>query len=312
MKVVRILTASLLILAAGVATSNAWLKAGHVFCDANQNEQIDTNDIPIPGVLVVVTNLSGTYSNGTSTSAEGAFVLALPDVSDTYIEHLHPSTLPADAIFDTPPQGVYTFTLTDGQNSFFGDFLVSSSACTNVPPPPPPPGPGGCWLTGGGTIGTGKGVPEHSFGGVVYPGCKASSAGGGNWNDVAHKLRLHFKGLQIVRVDCGNVPGIPPGSTSPRTPFNFIEFQGVGTLKGIGGNKADYGAVYFFARAEDRGEPGKGVDRYYLRVYDANGTTLMLISADPANPLNVAPVPIATGNLQLHSSGCEKKQKAPR
>ena len=311
MKLIRTFAVSLLTLAASVASSNAWLTAGHVYCDANQNEQIDTNDRPIPGVLVVVTNLSGTFSNGVyTTPPEGSFVMDLPDVSDTYVEHLHPLTLPADAAFAIPPTGVYTFTLTDAQNTFLGDFLVDSSTCTNSQPPPTTTG--GCWLTGGGTVGAGRGVPDHSFGGVVYPGCKASSAGGGNWNNVAHNLRLHFKGLQIVRVDCGNVPGIPAGSTSPKTPFNFIEFQGVGTLKGVAGNQADYGVVYFFARAEDRAEPGKGIDRYYLRVYDGNGTTLMLISADMANPLNVAPVPIATGNLQMHSSSCEKKQRAPR
>lgn len=310
MKVVSTLTVSALMLAAGITTSNAWLTAGHVFCDANQNEQIDANDRPIPGVLVVVVNTSGTYSNATWTSTpDAAFVLALPDASDSYIEYLHPSTLPSDAASTVPPTGVYTFTLTDAQNTFSGDFLINSSTCTNVQPPTTS---GGCWLTGGGTIGAGKGIPEHSFGGVVYPGCKSSSAGGGNWNDVAHNLKLHFKGLNIVVVDCGNVPGIPPGSKSPKTPFNFIEFQGVGTLKGIGGNTADYGVVYFFARAEDRAEPGKGIDRYYLRVYDANGNTLMLVSADPANPLDVAPVPIATGNLQIHSSGCDKKLKVAR
>src|SRR5882762_8256063 len=114
MKLIRTFAVSLLILGAGVATSNAWLTAGHVFCDANQSERIDTNDIPIPGVLVVVTNLSGTYSNGVYTTApEGGFVMNLPDVPDTYVEHLHPATLPADAIFDLPPQGVYTFALTD-------------------------------------------------------------------------------------------------------------------------------------------------------------------------------------------------------
>jgi hypothetical protein len=101
-------------------------------------------------------------------------------------------------------------------------------------------------------------------------------------------------------VNCGNVPG-HQGSSSPKTPFSFIEFQGVGTLSGIAGNKADYGAVHFFARAEDLGEPGKGVDRLYLRVFDGSGNTLLLISAHPGNPLDVAPVVISTGNLQMHS-----------
>src|SRR5438105_4678170 len=130
-----------------------------------------------------------------------------------------------------------------------------------------------------GTIKGGKGQPLHSFGGVVNPGCSPTAAGGGNWNDIAHAAKLHFRGLAIQVVDCGNVPGIPPGSKSPKTPFNFIEFQGTGTLKGIAGNRADYGAVNFFAHAEDIGEPGHGVDRLYQRVYDGLGNTVCLISA---------------------------------
>ena len=43
------------------------------------------------------------------------------------------------------------------------------------------------------------------------------------------------------------------------------------------------------------------MDRLYLRVYDGLGNTLLLISADVANPLNIAPVAISTGNLQMHS-----------
>ena len=57
--------------------------------------------------------------------------------------------------------------------------------------------------------------------------------------------------------------------------------------------------------AIDNGEPGGGKDALYLRVYDCNtGTILMLISTDAANPLDVAPVTISTGNLQIHTSAC--------
>src|SRR6185436_11551541 len=89
-------------------------------------------------------------------------------------------------------------------------------------------------------------------------------------------------------------------SKSSVSSFSFIEFQGTGTLKGIGKNKVNYGNVQFFARAEDVDEPGHKTDRLYLRVFNSAGTTLLLISADSPNPLNVAPVTISTGNLQMH------------
>jgi hypothetical protein len=119
--------------------------------------------------------------------------------------------------------------------------------------------------------------------------------------------------MQVVI--CGNVPGIPEGSTSPATPYNYIEYEGIGWLKGIKGNKVDL-AVLFYARCEDRNEPGsKGardgalIDRYYLRVYtiDANGvaTNHLLVSGNPAQPGDIVPVPITDGNFQLHISSCD-------
>ncbi len=68
----------------------------------------------------------------------------------------------------------------------------------------------------------------------------------------------------------------------------------------------------FQARFEDRNEPGsKGakdvdlIDRYYLRVYDGSGTTLLLVSGDTNNPVNVVTVPIIDGNFQIHISSCD-------
>jgi len=116
-------------------------------------------------------------------------------------------------------------------------------------------------------------------------------------------------------VRCGNVEGIPPGSESPVTPYNFIEFTGTGTLKGIKGNKVDYGTVYFFGRCEDRNEPGSNgqrdgafKDRYFLHVYadpgNPAGSTLLLVDVDH-NPATVDPVTITDGNLQIHVSSCD-------
>ncbi len=114
---------------------------------------------------------------------------------------------------------------------------------------------------------------------------------------------------------CGNVEGIPPGSESPVTPFNFIEWEGTGRVKGIQGNKADYPLVYFFIRCEDRNEPGSNgqrdgalKDRYFLNVFtDKNnptGTSIMLVDMD-GNPATVDPLIITDGNLQIHISSCD-------
>jgi hypothetical protein len=121
----------------------------------------------------------------------------------------------------------------------------------------PPTPEGHCWLTAGGAkFRDAKGGPVHSWGGNVYPGCNPESGDGGNWNHVAHKQDLHFQGRSIEVIRCGNVAGIPPGSESPRAPFNFIEFRGTGRLTGLAGNQADHPLVHFFARCEDRHEPG--------------------------------------------------------
>ena len=301
MKITKQLLLATLLLAASAVKSNAWHKLGTVYCDANTNGIIDTGDTPVQGVLVVVTNLSGSFSNASWTLSDGSFVIDLQDEPDLYVDYIHPSTLPANTLAVLP--AFDAFATTPDQSIITNNFLIENPGCVGVTPPSTNTG---CWLTGGGTIKGGKGQPIHSFGGVVNPGCSPTAAGGGNWNDIAHAAKLHFRGLTMQVVDCGNVPGLPPGSRSPKTPFNFIEFQGTGTLKGIAGNRADYGAVNFFAHAEDIGEPGHRVDRLYLRVYDGLGNTLLLISADAANPLNIAPVAISTGNLQMHSCKAPK------
>jgi len=299
MKITKLTIMTAVALCASAVTCNAWLKVGNVFCDANTNGIIDIGDTPVQSVLVVVTNTSGTFSNANWTTAEGLFIVELPDLADSYVDYVHPLTVPFGTTAILPVFN--TFSVTSNAMVFTNSFLLENPACASVQPPPPPnTNSAGCWLTGGGTIKSGKGKPVFSFGGVVNPGCSPTAAGGGNWNVIAHQAKLHFKGLIIEVVDCGNVPGVRPGSKSPKTPFNFIEFQGTGVLSGIGGNKVDYGAVSFFAHAEDLGEPGHRTDRLYLRVYDGTGNTLLLISGETANPLDVSPVAISTGNLQIH------------
>jgi hypothetical protein len=67
------------VLSGGALNANAWLKFGVVYCDANTNGLIDAGDVPVQSVLVVVTNTSGAFSNASWTTAEGVFLVQLPD-----------------------------------------------------------------------------------------------------------------------------------------------------------------------------------------------------------------------------------------
>jgi hypothetical protein len=292
--------------------ANAWHTEGYVYCDANQNGQLDATDTPLAGVRVIARNTAGTVQESDVTDANGFYAIYLPHVTDSYVQTLDAATLPASSTFVIPSSGQFTFTL-DNQVAVLENlnYLISSPVCQ-------PSSEGACWLTAGGTkfealVGThlAERGPDHSFGGNVFPSCDPDPGNGGSWNHIAHAYKLHFHGTDIHTVDCGNVPGIEPGSESPVTPFNYIEFQGFGTLKGIKGNKVDYGTVFFFARAEDRNEPGSrgakagvDIDRYFLHVFDANGNTLLLVDGD-GNPATIDPITITGGNLQLHVSSCD-------
>jgi len=67
------------------------------------------------------------------------------------------------------------------------------------------------------------------------------------------------------------------------TVFTTTWIQGVGTLKGVSGCKSNFGVVSFNARVEDGGNCGCP-DRAYVRVFSADGTTVLLISGDMSNP----------------------------
>ena len=85
MKVISMFRAVLLSLLIGGAaqTASAWFAFGHVYCDANDNFQIDAGDTAVAGVLVVVTNSSGSFSNASWTTAQGTYLVQLPEgVSD--------------------------------------------------------------------------------------------------------------------------------------------------------------------------------------------------------------------------------------
>jgi hypothetical protein len=293
-------------LVASVSQAHAWDTSGTVLCDVNRNAGFDASDLPLGGVRVLVQSAS--FSGSAVTDGSGQFFISLPEVPDTYTATLDSTTLPVGSNVIIPGSQFQFVTQPTGDNEFNQNWLVDSPQCRLQ----------ACWLTGGGTkfepiTGTNLAQrgPQVTFGGNVHPGCSATAGAGGNWNHVDHSQKLHFQGTAIPTVQCGNVPGIPAGSSSPQTPVNFIEFSGTGTLRGVAGNKTDFGTVNFFARAEDRNEPGSNgakdgalIDRYFLRVFDSAGNTLLLFDGD-GDPATVDPVTITGGNLQIHISSCD-------
>jgi hypothetical protein len=291
-----------------LSASAAWAPcgvSGYVYCDVNQNGIIDEGDTPFANVDVM---LDGVY--GATTNAEGFYDIFSYAVCHAETISLDETTLPDDAVFIDPPINGAPCSSNLEQN-----WLIDSEVCH-------PTEEGECWLTAGGvkfepvvgidmaqhTNTNGHG-PKDSVGGVVYPSCDPDPGDGGNWNHIFHKAQWHLKGTDITVIRCGNVEGIEPGTESPECPLNFIEFEGTGTLDGIGGNKANC-SVRFSARAEDRNEPGNersnpnggaDIDRYFLQVFDAGTNALLLEVSDE----NGDPITITGGNFQIHCSSCE-------
>jgi len=300
-----LLSASLLMLCAGAAF--AWHVEGHVFCPETKT--------PLSGVEIRVTSDCGFDETGT-TDGDGYYFIGLPEKVCCFRVAVVPGS--GQSAVD-PASGYYDFCTTESDYEFTRDFTIESPECGKKE--------GLCWLTGGGAkfssiTGTDLGQSKrqkstklYNWGGNVNPGCSPTAGDGGQWNTIDDAQKLHFQGFHIEVVRCGNVDGIPPGSTSPVTPFNFIEWTGTGRVKGVQGNKADYPLVYFFGRCEDRNEPGSngqrdgaGKDRYFLNVYtdpsNPTGSSIMLVDID-GDPATVDPLIITDGNMQIHISSCD-------
>jgi hypothetical protein len=186
------------------------------------------------------------------------------------------------------------------------------------------------------------GSPDVSYGGNINPGCSPTAGDGGNWNHIDHLYNLHLQARAIEVVECGNIPESirPKGSDSPKTPFNYLEWQGAGRLAGISGNTKmpdgspiPTGTVYFYARAEDRNEPGSNLkklgnaftDHYWIGVFaDAAHTQPIYrfpyvgqaypdVGNDVTNPDTwcgddaftcTDTIAVSSGNLQIHIKPC--------
>ena len=304
MRVIALLAVSALVAFIGATPANAWHLEGCVLC-------AEGAPTPVPGIKVVVQIVGGPRDGElfmALTGEDGCYFVPLPEEDHDYkafLTDLPPST---EVVF--PPGGIHHFRLDASHIWEDFNFQTDSPDCA------------GCWLTGGGVKfdsvikgPTGEAGPRSSFGGNVFPSCSSEPGNGGNVNVVLHSNKLHLKNTDIDSVRCGNVPGIPPGSESPVTPFNFIEWIGTGTLVGVKGSKFPETPVYVFGRAEDRNEPGnqhaasgEDIDRLFIRAYtdplDPVGTTLALVDASGGGP-EVDPILITGGNLQLHFSSCE-------
>ena len=306
MKFIKIVGLGMLMLAGSMTTSQAWLTAGRVLCDANQNGQIDSNDVPVLGVFVVVTNVSGTFSNGNFTATPGGdFALDLPPGPDSYVEYVHPLSLPAGSTVILPASGIISFSLTATVSNFIGgDFLIANPACVNQTNQPPPPNQTNntCCLAGKATIGGTSKKPLFTLSATVFPGCRCDKEDSGEFVVVANGLRLQFKGEVAEIVDCNESVDSSSGAL-----IHSIEVQGAGTLKGINGNRCNSSVVAFFAHVEDRSAANLP-DLVYLRVYASDDTTLLLISGDTANPTDISPVAVC-GNLVVGTDCCEENNK---
>jgi hypothetical protein len=305
-------TALLTLTVAG--NSRAGTVTGTVACDANNDNIIDSGDIGIPQVLVIVTNETGSFSNSDLTAADGSFKIHIPNfsalgerqdpLSQVYIETLDQTTLPTGStiVFPQPITNLTwtpsyfidyasnrtTLEYTSGTGSSTnGDWLINNPECQSS-------GGGSnslgaCSVSGSG-ITTNGNRPDHLFKGTV-----SSDMLSGRWTDIQRGTHLRFDSTSIDTVTCGT------GS---------IDFTGTGTLRG----KAVHGhveSVQFAARLVQTSQVVNPTGRhphqvstpaaYYLRVFDANGDTLDLVSGDPGNPEDVAPVPVTDSTLVFGS-----------
>lgn len=231
------------------------------------------NDATSSGILVTIPGAGRAYTDNL-----GIAMIEVPAFG-SYTVCVDTTTLPAGSTLKKACQGIDVVDFAPPVVNFTlgGDF------CGTLPPQGP------CWLTGGGTIGSGK-VPNFSFGGVVYPGCSPNAADGGNWNVVDHNAGLHFQGQAIIVDGCSGV-----STQSPKVNVNIIDFHGTGILDGINGQIP----VSFVGRAIDNLEPGAGNDMLFIVVTDASNNVVLQIGTSAA-----APATINTGNLQIHTSSC--------
>jgi hypothetical protein len=209
------------------------------------------------------------------------FVELIPSDTGTY--HVCVTGgLPNGATLSQPCQDIAW----DGTVDVPVTFNLSGPFCTGVS--------AACWETGGGTLDKAKGKPVWTFGGVIYPGCSPTAAGGGNLNIVNHITGLHFKGTDFVVDDCRGVP-----TKSPKVTVNIIDWHGTGYVSGDDQSKKT--PVTFVGTFRDAHDSGANADGLYIQVRDLSGALVFQIGGGP-DDLDL----LTTGNVQIHQSSCGK------
>lgn len=273
-----------------VGTAQAWHARGHVYCDVNQDGQIDDTDLRLENIGVTVDSLTGPFT-GTGYTYEHSdpyrFSINLPDGPDSYRETLEEITLPGDATFVLPAVNEHLFELTDIVVDDYFDWLIDSAICRDGDV-------SGCRVTGGGndtagidptggydgTVAEAKlkeskagGTNRYTFGGQAGANTGAQPQPKGEWT---HHQQSGPDGSFVFH---GGTASAPTGteidvivcsdegwcSPAREAPTKQIDFAGVGTFKNSKNPSVALANVVpgetfhgFEVHIEDLGEPGKG------------------------------------------------------
>jgi hypothetical protein len=171
-----------------------------------------------------------------------------------------------------------------------------------------PPEQGGCFVTGIGTFG--KGNTRDSFGGNgMY---MKDGRVRGEWEHVDHfdvtgaqknGQNLFHGDVEFLR--CEKYPALP-GPDVPKAEPNFATWGGTGRYNGALGYR-------FQVWAWDHGEPGNLIDRYAIKVWDAEGVVVLAADGsvtptsggDSARDMGCkVPVPVDVGVDFANAMGC--------
>jgi hypothetical protein len=311
--IVALMPLALLLLT--IDTAHAWIARGHVYCDANQNREVDLLDLALGNVVVDIVSTTGPFTASDTTLPDtGRFYFSMPDAPDSYRETLDGTTLPADAAFIIPPTNEHLFALTAADTTDYQDWLIDSDTCTGET------GGEGCRVTGGGndTAGIdpaggwdetlaegnsrqGNGFNRYTFGGQAGANTGAQPQPKGEWTHhqqsgpdgsfVFHAGTASAPtGTEIDRIICSDEGYCSPARPAPD---KQIDFAGVGTFKNIKNPSAPLANViegetyhWFEVHIEDLGEPGaepkltgKGNPKNIICPNGGSGTDAF---ADPA------------------------------
>jgi hypothetical protein len=267
-----------------VGSASAWNASGHVYCDANQDQVVDTLDLPMEGVFVDIESTTGPFTASVTTDSAGSFFTSLPDFPDSYRESLDETTLPSDATFIDPPVNEHLFTTSEFTAPDVRNWLIDSATCRDGDAV-------GCRVTGGGNDtagidpaggwdgslaeGTSKRqnntVNRYTFGGQAGANTGQQPQPKGEWTHHQQSgpdgsFLFHAgtasapPGTEIDVIVCSDEGYCSPARPAPN---KQIDFAGVGTFRNIKNPSSPLASVvpgdsyhWFEVHIEDLGEPG--------------------------------------------------------